>query len=193
MELVVDIAESLNLEQVGAFLKGLRISCLCEDWVPVPANPKPIHGINTPSFNIDVRPGGKLFEEDETQEHLDNKPSTLLLFNPEVAELEEPKVIYMTDHSHRASANLDAFKQLKPRGFYGATVISECETIRENSTWNDLSTQILEKIRSAVQTTRANLIIANYDLGRPGQKFDRMACLSKLVNQNACHVLILKS
>ena len=107
--------------------------------------------------------------------------------------IDEPKVIFATDHSDQAATNLERFKRLKPAGFAGATVISEMDSISSGISFHEISKKLLERTKSAVQSTQANLIIANFDLGNVGRKSAQISNLLKLVLQNKCHVLILKA
>ena len=124
---------------------------------------------------------------------LDSTRSNLFLFNREVETQEVPKVIFATDCSDQATENLNNFKLAKPAGFGGATVISEPESTNIGTSLDETSRTFLERIRSAAHASQANLIIANFDLGNLGRKSIRMSNLVKLVLQNKCHVLILKS
>jgi hypothetical protein len=193
MQAVVRISTQLEEDRVRQYLSVLKIPHISIGRVTVPAQ-KPSCVADDPCiFYLDVSPGGAGFDNEAALEHLDKQPSSLMLFNPEVQDRVEPKVIYMTDHSARASENLESFKRLEPKGFPGATVISESETLPTNLAWKAIRNQVLSQTRSAVQTSRANLIIANYDLNNSGRKASRLECLARLVEQNKCHVLILKA
>lgn len=193
MEAVVKISDELCEDRVHGFLSTLKISALSSGRVAIPVVTGPQSGNDSSVFSIGALPGGDLFDAEKAQWHLDNLSESLFLFNSEAVDLPEPKVIYVTDLSTRAKSNLEKFRHLRPAGFSGATVLTENETIPTKITWNDISRQFLDRIRSAVQTSRANLIIANYDLANPGRKFYRIEYLTELVRQNKCHVLILKT
>ena len=193
MQAVVRISRNLEEEPVKKYLSGLRIPLMSIDPVFVGANVVPT-SVNDPEiFFLDVSPGGIDFDNQVAEDILYNHESSLLLFNPEAPVLDEPKVIYLTDHSEQANANLEVFKQLKPKGFPGATVISENESFSTQAAWKDIAKQILNTTRSAVQSSRANLIIANFDLTQSTRRTSRLECLAHLVEQNLCHILILKA
>lgn len=192
MEVVVRVSEHLDEDRVREFLSVLKIPNVSIDPVITPANKPSRQRNEQDKFYLEVEPGGEDLTVGTAQKHLDNQ-ATVFLFNADLQPQDQPKVIYMTDHSAASRDRLEKFKQLRPAGFLGATVISESETSPTKYTWNEVSKQILHRIRTSVQTTRANLIIANYDLSTPGRKAQRAECLTKMVKQNKCHVLVLKT
>jgi hypothetical protein len=184
MEVIIRTSDLKNAERVNRFLSALRF---------------PKMSIQTDQFSqacgsflLEVIEGDSMKDE-EVSAKIENVPHSLLVFNRSALESSDPKVIYTTDHSRYAHSNLEKFKLLKPAGFAGATVISESETISQKMTLNELTKQILERIRSTVQVTRANLIIANYDFNNFGRKKAQIECVVQMVRQNKCHVLILKA
>lgn len=124
---------------------------------------------------------------------LESSSCCLLFFNDDVDRTEEPKIVFATDHSHEANKNLSLFRRLKPAGFGGAVVISEADSSNLGTSRHETSRTFLERTKSAAHSTQANLIIANIDLAKFGEKSMQMSNLVKMVLQNKCHVLILKS
>lgn len=184
MEVIVRASNLQDIERVNRFLSALRFPKMSIQTGPF--------GHPSGSFLLEVVESDSLKDE-EISTKIENVSHSLLVFNRSAQETSDPKVIYTTDHSRYAQSNLEKFKLLKPAGFAGATVISENETISQKATLNDVTKQILERIRSTVQVTRANLIIANYDFNNFGRKRAQIETVVRMVRQNKCHVLILKA
>ena len=145
------------------------------------------------SFCIDVVGSQDDPKSSSLETLLDSSSCCVLFFNDDVDKIEEPKIVFATDRSHVANKNLSLFRRLKPAGFGGAVVISETDSSNLGTSRHETSRTFLERTKSAAHSTQANLIIANIDLAKFGEKSMQMSNLVKMVVQNKCHVLILKS
>ena len=193
MEVIIKVPTGTDVEKINRFFSMFRFTNLSiGKRSEIEARAAAQTSEATPYF-VNVVPGLDGLVESDFERYLESGSCSLLFFNDQVAEDSEPKVIYTTDHSPRAYRNLERFKELKPAGFSGATVISEGDALNSKISLNDMSRQILEKIKSTVQSTQANLIIASYDFGNTGRKKAQIANVVKMVRQNKCHVLILKT
>ena len=144
-------------------------------------------------FCVDVLDGEDDIKAIELESLLGRGPCSLLFFNQGVEIHEEPKVIFATDHSEQATTNLERFRRLKPAGFAGATVISEDDSNNSGIVNQENNQKFLAQMKSAVQSTQANIIIANFDLRNLSRKSSQLSNILKLVLQNRCHVLVLKA
>ena len=190
MEVQINVPKGFDTESVAEFLTKLKFKNLSfrqsNDATNSAGEPKS-------TFCIDVIDGQEDLKVKELENFLNGSTCSLLVFNPEAKELDEPKVIFATDHSSRANQNLERFRQLKPAGFSGATVISEDASGHSAFAIHECTQKFLERTKKAVQSTQANLIIANFDLTNILRNTSQATNLVKLVLQNQCHVLILKS
>ena len=193
MEVIIKVPTGTDVERINRFFSMFRFTNMtirrrgeAESKIAVPS---PDSG----SYFVNVVHGAEGLVEADFERYLESGSCSLLFFNDLAPDTTEPKVIYTTDHSPRANNNLERFKQLKPAGFAGATVISEGDALNSRISLNEMSRQILEKIKSSAQSTQANLIIASYDFGNTGRKKAQIANVINMVRQNKCHVLILKA
>jgi hypothetical protein len=152
-----------------------------------------VQALDSSAYYVSVIEGTESLVQADFEKFLENGQCNLLFFNEETPDASEPKVIYTTDHSATANSKLDRFKQLKPTGFAGASVISESDSVNSKISLNDMSKQILEKIKTAVHSTQANLIIASYDFSNTARKKAQISNVIDMVRQNRCHVLVLKA
>jgi hypothetical protein len=193
MNIQINVPENFNSQSVTSFLSKLKF----HEKLTVESNQESSSGTKWQAregtFCIDVVDGQNDLKVSTLESLLNSNASSLLFFNPAVEPVNEPKIIFTTDLSAEANAKLTLFKRLKPSGFAGATVVSEPESTSIGTSLDEASRTFLERIRSAAHSSQANLIIANFDLGNLGRKSMRMSNLVKLVLQNKCHVLILKS
>ncbi len=189
MEVLIHTPKGIDRNRVEDFLTRLRFKKLSfqaeGDAAP--------HFSEPAGYCINVIDGQDDLKAKALEQMLNVGECSLLVFNPEARELTEPKVIFATDHSTQATINLEKFKLLKPAGFAGATVISETETAGPAFAIHERTRKFLEQTKTAAQSTQANLIIANFDLKNFKRNTAQAANLVKMVLQNQCHVLILKS
>ena len=192
MEVKIEVPTNMDLEKVNNFFSVFRFPNMS---VHAKNLSESSTGKGEPGedFCITVLDGEKHLKAKDLEDILDNGRCSLLIFNQDAKNLDEPKVIFATDHSEQAALNLDQFKSLKPSGFAGATVISEANASSSELVNHELSIKFLEQTKSAVQSTQANVIIVNFDLKNLRRKSAKLANIMKLVLQNRCHVLILKS
>ncbi|MEI8282363.1 MAG: hypothetical protein WCG75_08155 [Armatimonadota bacterium] len=186
---MIHTPKGIDRNRVEDFLTRFRfknLSFQAEDEAPSSA-------IESAGYCINVIDGQDDLKAKALEQLLNVGGCSLLVFNPEARELTEPKVIFATDHSTQATLNLEKFKQLQPAGFAGATVISEAEPANSAFAIHERTRKFLEQTKSAAQATQANLIIANFDLKNFKRNAAQAANLVKMVLQNQCHVLILKS
>jgi len=193
MNIQINVPDNLNEQGVVSFLSTLRFTERLVVESSQETRPKPTAKTNEGTFCIDVVDGQDDLKVSTLESLLGSTTCSLLFFNQTVEPANVPKIIFTTDLSAQANMNLTQFKQLEPSGFGGASVISEPESPNFGTSMDESSRTFLERIRSAAHSSQANLIIANFDLGNLGRKSMRMSNLVKLVLQNKCHVLILKS
>lgn len=186
MNVLIKISESLDKRQVEDFLAGLRIPNL--DFQTQDESSE-----EAAAFRIKVEPASHHWNQDEINIPCKVLPESVLLFNSEADVNVEPKVIYTTDHSARAEANLESFKRMRPYGFAGAVVVEDTQITSEKDVWKDKSHPFVNQVAAAVLATRANLIIANFDCSAAKQVARKLAGLAQLTKPNRCHVLILKA
>ena len=190
MEVLINIPQGFDIANVSDFLIKLKFKNMSFRQ----HNGEPEHdGEPRATFCIDVIDGQEDIKVKELENFLNGSTCSLLVFNPEAKELDDPKVIFATDHSSRANQNLERFRLLKPAGFAGATVISEDASEHSAFAVHDCTQKFLERTKKAAQSTQANLIIANFDLTNVLRSASQVTNLVKMVLQNQCHVLILKS
>jgi hypothetical protein len=188
MKVVVNVPKAADIEKVNHFFSVFRFPhisiCQREEKAQVQVEGE---------YCIDVLNGEDDLKAKDIETMFDQGACSVMIFNENAKDLDEPKVIFATDHSEQANANLETFKLLKPAGFAGATVISEANTSSSEMINHEINVRFLERTKTAVQSTQANLIIANFDLRNLGRKSAQFTNILKLVLQNRCHVLILKS
>lgn len=188
MKVVVNVPKATDLEKVDQFFAMFRFPHILVKQ-GVDRTKQEIDN----AYCIDVLNGEDDLKAKDIETMFDQGACSVMIFNENAKELDEPKVIFATDHSEQANANLETFKSLKPAGFAGATVISEANTSSSEMINHEVNVRLLERTKTAVQSTQANLIIANFDLRNLGRKSAQFTNIMKLVLQNRCHVLILKS
>ncbi len=193
MNIQINVPDNLNSVGLVSFLSTLRFSEKLVVESSQESGPRPAAKTDEGTFCIDVVDGQDDLKVSTLESLLGSTTCSLLFFNQDVEQIKVPKIIFTTDFSAQANTNLTQFKQLKPSGFGGASVISEPESPNFGTSMDESSRTFLERIKSAAHSSQANLIIANFDLGNMGRKSMRMSNLVKLVLQNKCHVLILKS
>ncbi len=193
MNVQINLPENLNSHGVVSFLSTLRFTEKLVVESSQETSPSPTAKTDEGTFCINVVDGQDDLKVSTLESLLGSTTCSLLFFNQAVEQIKVPKIIFTTDLSAQAKTNLTQFKQLEPSGFGGASVISEPESTNIGTSLDETSRTFLERIRSAAHSSQANLIIANFDLGNLGRKSMRMSNLVKLVLQNKCHVLILKS
>jgi hypothetical protein len=193
MNIKINVPDNFNSQEVVSFLSMLKfennlVVVASQTTISSPAAER-----EEGTFCIDVLDGQNDLKVSTLETLLGSNTCSLLFFNQAVDQVKEPKIIFATDLSTEAKTNLTLFKRLKPTGFAGATMIPEPESSNFGTSKDDSSRTFLGRIKSAAQSTQANLIIANFDLGNIGRKSMQMSNLVKMVLQNKCHVLILKS
>ena len=193
MNIQINVPDNLNLQGVVSFLSTLKFSEKLIVGIGQESNARSNVQLAERAFTIEVVDGQDDLKVSTLETLLDSNAGSLLFFNQSVEPVSEPKITFTTDLSAKANTNLTQFKELKPSGIAGASVISEPESTNVGTSLDETSRTFLERIRSAAHSSQANLIIANFDLGNLGRKSMRMSNLVKLVLQNKCHVLILKS
>lgn len=189
MQVFVSICENLDKRRVESLLSALRISNVqyepCED--------NPDLKVEDGTYRIEVSSVDDNWDSNRIASILKRPISSALLFNSEAEEKVEPKVIYTTDHSQKAVAQLEQFKKLKPQGFAGATVVSDHGTLSVQDSWSGSNRQLRGSVQSALRASLANLIIANYDSSQSGNLLTKISDLADLVQESKCHVMILKA
>ena len=193
MELIIKVPKGTDLERITRFFSMFRFSKLSIRQRGETEGNIAIQDSDSSAYYVTVILGLDGLVEADFDSFLENGRCSLLFFNDHAPDSVEPKVIYTTDHSSKANSRLERFKQLKPAGFTGAAVISEGDSVNSKVSLNDMSKQVLEKIRSAVNSTQANVIIASYDFGNTARKKAQISNVIDMVRQNRCHVLILKT
>ena len=193
MNIQINVPDNLNSQGVVSFLSTLKFTEKLVVESSQATSPSPTAKTDEGTFCINVVDGQGDLKVSTLESLLGSNTCCLLFFNQAVDQVKEPKIIFTTDLSAQAKTNLTQFKQLKPAGFAGASVISEPESPNFGTSMDESSRTFLERIKSAAHSSQANLIIANFDIGNMGRKSMRMSNLVKLVLQNKCHVLILKS
>ena len=193
MNIKINVPNNFNSQGVISFLSTLKFEQKLVVVASQATISSPAAKREEGTFCIDVLDGQNDLRVTTLETLLVSNTCSLLFFNQAVDQVKEPKIIFATDLSAEAKTNLTLFKQLKPTGFGGASVISEPESPNFGTSMDESSRTFLERIKSAAHSSQANLIIANFDLGNMGRKSMRMSNLVKLVLQNKCHVLILKS
>ena len=193
MNIKINVPDNFNSQGVVSFLSTLRFTEKMVVESSQETRPKPTAKTDEGTFCIDVVDGQDDLKASTLESLLGSTTCGLLFFNQTVEPANVPKIIFTTDLSAQASTNLTQFKQLEPSGFGGASVISEPESPNFGTSMDESSRTFLEQIKSLAHYSQANLIIANFDLGNIGRKSMRMSNLVKMVLQNKCHVLILKS
>lgn len=193
MNIQINVPDNLNSQGVVSFLSTLKFTEKLVVESSQATSPSPTAKTDEGTFCINVVDGQGDLKVSTLESLLGSNTCCLLFFNQAVDQVKEPKIIFTTDLSAQAKTNLTQFKQLKPAGFAGASVISEPESPNFGTSMDESSRTFLERIKSAAHSSQANLIIANFDLGNIGRKSMRMSNLVKMVLQNKCHVLILKS
>jgi hypothetical protein len=192
MEVNIEVPTNMDLEKVSNFFSVFRFPNMSVHPKDTKESAIQVDVANE-DFCITVLDGEEHIKAKDIEAMLDNGSCSLLIFNQDAKNLDEPKVIFATDHSEQAALNLEKFKALKPSGFAGATVISEANASGSEVVNHELSNKFLERTKYAVQSTQANVIIANFDLTNLRRKSAQLTNIMKLVLQNRCHVLILKS
>jgi hypothetical protein len=193
MNIKINVPDNFNSQGVVSFLSMLKFE---KNLVVVASQAtisSPAAEREEGTFCIDVLDGQNDLKVTTLEILLGSNTCSLLFFNQAVDQVKEPKIIFATDLSAEAKTTLTLFKQLKPTGFAGATMIPEPESSNFGTSMDDSSRTFLGRIKSTAQSTQANLIIANFDLGNISRKSMQMSNLVKMVLQNKCHVLILKS
>jgi hypothetical protein len=191
MNVRVNVPQGLNMESVESFISKMNFENLSVRQNEEPSSDAASPQNEDDQYCIEVTDTLNKIEPISLESMLESGKCSLLIFNHDVDNLKEPKVVFATDHSNQASKNLNRFKQLKPTGFSGATVISLTDSVNLGTSLQETSRIFLERTNSAAHSIQANLIIANFDLGNMDRKPMQMSNLVNIVLQNKCHVLIL--
>lgn len=193
MNVVINIEKNSDIEGISQFFSTFRFPnfSIAEGDPNTKSDDSQVTGQS--DFCIQVLEGVDDLKAKDLEAVLSQGNCSLMIFNDIVQVLEEPKVIFATDYSDQAATNLERFKQLRPAGFVGATVISEAIPTSSEVINHEMNLNFLARTKGAAQATQANLIIANFDLRHIGQKSSQFTKITKLVLQNRCHVLILNA
>ena len=193
MKILIHVSDDDHKKGVDDLLTKFKFGNMSGCHFEHGSAPNPVTENSDATFCLDVLDGEEDLKAIDLGLLLERGPCSLLFFNQEVQVDDEPKVVFATDHSDQAAANLEQFKRLKPVGFGGAMVISEDESNPSGVLNHELNQKFLARMKSAVQATQANVIIANYDFQNLSQKSSQLSNILKLVLQNRCHVLVLKT